>query len=58
MTVSVGIDVGKFTLDVAISGQARIHRLPNTPAGWSQLVALLTGPVTPCIVLEATMDTR
>lgn len=54
MDVFVGIDVGKFSLDVAISGQTRILQFPNSPAGWAQLIAALAHASQPCIVLEAT----
>jgi transposase len=54
MDASVGIDVGKRTLDVAISGQRQVVRLANTPTGWGELIALLASISQPCIVLEAT----
>lgn len=54
MDMYVGIDVGKAMLDVAISGESRVRRFPNTPAGWADLRALLAHARQPCIVLEAT----
>lgn len=54
MDVFVGIDVGKAMLDVAISGESRVRRFPNTPAGWVELSAALAHANQPCIVLEAT----
>lgn len=54
MDAFVGIDVGKWTLDVAIAEDRTIHRLANTTEGWLQLIDLLAGATTPCIVLEAT----
>ncbi len=54
MDVFVGIDVGKTMLDVAISGESRVRRFPNTPAGWADLRAALAHASHPCIVLEAT----
>lgn len=54
MDTFVGIDVGKGTLDVAISGTRQVRHLPNTPAGWTELIALLAHATQPCIVLEAT----
>jgi transposase len=54
MDAFVGIDVGKGTLEVAISGTRQVHRLPNTPDGWTELIALLAPARQPCIVLEAT----
>jgi transposase len=54
MDVSVGIDVSKATLDVAISGQQRILRLANTPTGWVELCGLLATFRQPLVVLEAT----
>ena len=54
MTTFVGIDVGKSTLDVAISGHPQVRRIANTPAGWAELITLLTTADRSCIVLEAT----
>lgn len=54
MDVFVGIDVGKAALDVAIRGESRVRRFPNTPAGWADLSAVLAHASHPCIVLEAT----
>lgn len=54
MDAFVGIDVGKTTLDVAIGGTRQVRRLPNTPDGWRELIALLAHATQPCIVLEAT----
>lgn len=51
----VGIDVSKATLDVALLPEDTIFRIPNTEAGWIQLIARLTNaPAPPTIVLEAT----
>ena len=54
METSVGIDVGKHTLDVAVSGQRHLLRFANTPTGWGELIAVLASLGQPCIVLEAT----
>ena len=54
METSVGIDVGKHTLDVAVSGQRYLLRFANTPTGWGELIAVLASLGQPCIVLEAT----
>lgn len=41
MSVSVGVDVSKATLDVAIHGAAAMRRFPNAPAGHRQLIVWL-----------------
>lgn len=52
--VSVGIDVARHHLDVAVHGTPTVWRLANTPDGIAEVVALVQ-PLRPaCIVLEAT----
>jgi transposase len=50
----VGIDVAKSTLEVAILPANRPLTIPNTPAGWRQLITRLGTDEPVCIVLEAT----
>jgi|SRR5690554_733067 transposase len=52
--VYVGMDVAKQHLDYALYGQAASYRLPNTPAGWAQLVAYLENQAVALVVVEAT----
>lgn len=54
MSVSVGVDVSKATLDVAIHGAAATRCFPNTPAGHRRLIAWLQPQGTHQVVLEAT----
>ncbi|MHB1992223.1 IS110 family RNA-guided transposase [Metallibacterium scheffleri] len=54
MFVSVGVDVSKATLDVAIHGAAATRCFPNTPAGHRRLIAWLQPQGTHQVVLEAT----
>ena len=54
MSVSVGVDVSKATLDVAIHGAAATRCFPNTPAGYRRLIAWLQPQGTHQVVLEAT----
>ncbi len=54
MPVSVGVDVSKATLDVAIHGAAELRCFPNTPAGHRRLIAWLQPQGTHQVVLEAT----
>ena len=49
-----GIDVAKAHLDVAQWGAAASRRVPNTPAGWTRLLAELNRTEQPVVVLEAT----
>lgn len=50
----VGIDVSKATLAVALRPGRGVTTLPNTPAGWADLVTRLDGLPQPGVVLEAT----
>lgn len=52
--LAVGIDIGKTALDVAIEGDQKIRRFPNTRAGIGRLLQLLSAQVDLRIVLEAT----
>ena len=54
MSVSVGVDVSKATLDVAIHGAMELRCFPNTPAGHRRLIAWLQPQGTHQVVLEAT----
>lgn len=54
MSVSVGVDVSKATLDVAIHGAAATRCFPNSPAGHRRLIAWLQPQGTHQVVLEAT----
>lgn len=54
MTRSVGIDVGKASLDLAVDGVPGVVRLANTAAGIRKLVVRLTKLDEPRIVVEAT----
>ena len=54
MSVSVGVDVSKATLDVAIHDAAATRCFPNTPAGHRRLIAWLQPQGTHQVVLEAT----
>jgi transposase len=51
---SVGIDVGKDALDVAVHGQKGVKRFANTPAGIRALVRHLQARAATRAVLEAT----
>jgi transposase len=52
--LGIGIDVGKYWLDLARHGDPTIHRFSNTPVGIAQLIdALATAPDI-FVVLEAT----
>ena len=54
INVCVGIDVSKATLDVHLLAENRSIKLPNTSAGFNQLLAQLPAAGTCRIVLEAT----
>lgn len=54
MTRSVGIDVGKASLDLAVDGVPGVVRLANTAAGIRKLVVRLSKLDEPRIVVEAT----
>lgn len=54
MSVSVGIDVSKATLDVAIHGSSAVRAFPNNAAGFRQLAAWLKPQLPLQVVLEAT----
>ncbi|WP_460918631.1 IS110 family transposase, partial [Pseudoxanthomonas sangjuensis] len=51
---AVGIDVGKAWLDVAVFGEVKVLRYPNTTAGINRLLRALLGRPDVRIVLEAT----
>jgi transposase len=51
---AVGIDVGKSALDVAVHGEADVHRFPNTKAGVGRLMRELSRRGEIRIVVEAT----
>jgi transposase len=51
---SVGIDVSKAALDVALTPDAKVRRYHNTPAGRRSLATALTKAAPARIVLEAT----
>lgn len=52
--LAVGIDIGKAALDVAIEGDQKVRRFPNTRTGIARLLRLLSGQTDVRIVLEAT----
>ena len=52
--LGVGIDVGKYWLDVARHGDPQIHRFANRPSGIAQLIELLAPSTDLFVVLEAT----
>lgn len=52
--LAVGIDIGKAALDVAMEGDRKLRRFPNTRAGIDRLLRLLSGQANVRIVLEAT----
>lgn len=54
MSVFVGIDVSKATLDVAIHGVPKVRQFANDHKGFRQLVTWLATQVPEQIVLEAT----
>ena len=51
--VGVGIDVSKGWLDVATTALATPWRVPNSAAGWRQLIAQLGEMDVHRVVLEA-----
>lgn len=52
--LGVGIDVGKYWLDLACHGDPRIHRFSNNPAGLARLKEHLARWAHVFVVLEAT----
>lgn len=50
----IGIDVSKAALDVAVRGQPRVQRYPNTPVGLRRLVKFLRTLTDVRIVVEST----
>lgn len=52
--LSIGIDVGKYWLDVARHGDPDIRRFSNDPAGIAHLIEYLTAYTDLFVVLEAT----
>lgn len=54
MSIGVGIDVSKATLDVAVHDQAHGRTFPNTPVGFTRLCRWLVELAPRQIVLEAT----
>jgi transposase len=53
-SLSVGIDVSKHHLDIALRPSGETYRLPHTEAGLTALVALLAPRQPTLVVLEAT----
>lgn len=51
---AVGIDVGKSSLDMAIHGESKVHRFPNTAAGIRRMIGRLHGRDELRLVLEST----
>ena len=43
-TPTAGLDIGKLTLDLALTGRAEVMRLDNTPEGHAALIATLRAP--------------
>jgi transposase len=54
ITIAAGIDVAKAKLDVALAGRRQFWQVPNTPAGFGDLVRLLRRHKVTRIGLEAT----
>lgn len=54
MTIWLGIDVSKATLDIAASDDGATWRLPNTPQGWQTLTARYIEHPPTGVVMEAT----
>lgn len=54
MSVGIGIDVSKATLDVAIHGEGQVRQFANDPRGFRRMVAWLQTLTPLQIVLEAT----
>jgi len=52
--LGVGIDVGKYFLDLARYGDSRIHRFDNNSVGIGRLIEHLAGAADLFVVLEAT----
>jgi len=52
--LGIGIDVGKYWLDVARHGDPHVHRFSNDPTGVSQLIRYLAPATDVFVVLEAT----
>ncbi len=53
-TPTAGLDIGKLTLDLALTGCAKVTRLDNTPEGHAALIAILREHHVTHIGLEAT----
>lgn len=53
-TATAGLDIGKLTLDLALTGRAEVTRLDNTPEGHAALIATLREHGVSRIGLEAT----
>lgn len=54
MTVWLGIDVAKATLEIAASDGGPTWQVPNTPAGWETLVGRYADEPPTGVVMEAT----
>lgn len=52
-TLFVGIDVGKYNVDVAIAGQKEVRRFANDDKGIAEILGLLEGHVVDRVVMEA-----
>lgn len=52
--IAVGVDAGKVFLDLAVHGEANVHRFKNTSVGTSKLVKQLKRRSEVLIVVEAT----
>lgn len=50
----VGIDVGKYKVDVAIAGQSQVRQFSNDDMGIGQILELLEGQSVGLVVMEAT----
>lgn len=50
----IGIDVSKAMLDVAVDGQTKLQRYPNTPTGIGRLVRMLATLAEVRVVVEST----
>jgi transposase len=49
----VGIDVGKYHVDIALSGEREVSRFKNTDEGIEEILRLLEGRAVELVVLEA-----
>lgn len=54
MSVGIGIDVSKATLDVSVHGEGQVRQFANDPKGFRQMAAWLQTLTPSQIVLEAT----